>query len=38
VLFGAGCALAVDGVAARVLLDAWTAGRSALRGTRPLAA
>ena len=38
VLFGAACALAVDGVAARVLLDAWAAGRSALRGSRPLAA
>ena len=31
VLFGAACALAVDGLAARWLLDAWAAGRSALR-------
>ena len=38
VLFGAACALAVDGVAARVLLEAWEAGRSALRRTRSLAA
>jgi hypothetical protein len=32
VLFGAACALAVDGLAARQLLGAWEAGRSALRG------
>jgi hypothetical protein len=38
VLFGAGCALAVDGLAARQLLDAWAAGRSVLRGARRLAA
>jgi hypothetical protein len=38
VLFGAACALAVDGLAARLLLGAWEAGRSALRGTRPVAA
>lgn len=38
VLFGAACSLAVDGVAARVLLEAWTSGRSALRGARPVAA
>jgi Iron-containing redox enzyme len=31
VLFGAACALAVDGVAARKLLAAWQAGDSALR-------
>jgi hypothetical protein len=38
VLFGAACALAVDGLAARQLLAAWESGRSALRGARPLAA
>ncbi|SFK58037.1 iron-containing redox enzyme family protein [Geodermatophilus ruber] len=38
VLFGAACALAVDGLAARHLLDAWEAGRSGLRGERSLAA
>ncbi|MGY1641802.1 iron-containing redox enzyme family protein [Geodermatophilus sp. SYSU D00703] len=38
VLFGAACALAVDGLAARHLLAAWEAGRSGLRGERPLAA
>ncbi|MGY1624044.1 iron-containing redox enzyme family protein [Geodermatophilus sp. SYSU D00965] len=38
VLFGAACALAVDGLAARHLLGAWEAGRSGLRGERPLAA
>jgi hypothetical protein len=38
VLFGAACALAVDGVAARHLLGAWDAGRSALRAVLPAAA
>jgi hypothetical protein len=38
VLFGAACALALDGVTARHLLGAWEAGRSGLRGTRALAA
>ncbi|RBY82516.1 iron-containing redox enzyme family protein [Geodermatophilus sp. TF02-6] len=38
VLFGAACALAVDGLAATHLLGAWEAGRSGLRGQRPLAA
>jgi hypothetical protein len=38
VLFGAACALAVDGLTAHHLLGAWEAGRSALRGARPLAA
>jgi hypothetical protein len=38
VLFGAACALAVDGVAARHLLGAWEAGRSALRTRLPTAA
>jgi hypothetical protein len=38
VLFGAASAPAVDGVAARVLLEAWEAGRSALRRTRSVAA
>jgi hypothetical protein len=38
VLFGAACSLALDGVTARHLLGAWEAGRSALRGERPLAA
>jgi hypothetical protein len=38
VLFGAACALAVDGLTARHLLDAWEADRSGLRGQRPLAA
>ena len=33
VLFGAAAALAMDGVAARHLLGAWEAGRSALRGS-----
>jgi hypothetical protein len=38
VLFGAACALAVDGLAARHLLGAWEAGRSGLRGElRPAA-
>jgi hypothetical protein len=38
VLFGAACALAVDGLAARHLLGAWEAGRSGLRGgLRPAA-
>ena len=35
VLFGAACALAVDGVAATELLAAWEAGRSALRERLP---
>jgi hypothetical protein len=38
VLFGAACSLAMDGLAAAHLLGAWEAGRSALRGARPLAA
>ena len=38
VLFGAACSLAMDGLAARHLLDAWEAGRSALREERALAA
>lgn len=38
VLFGAACSLAMDGLAAHHLLGAWEAGRSALRGDRPLAA
>ena len=38
VLFGAACSLAMDGLAARHLLGAWEAGRSALRGQRSLAA
>ncbi|SDM63479.1 Iron-containing redox enzyme [Geodermatophilus siccatus] len=38
VLFGAACSLAMDGLAARHLLGAWEAGRSALRRERPLAA
>jgi hypothetical protein len=38
VLFGAACSLALDGVAAHHLLDAWEAGRSALRRRTPLAA
>ncbi|MGY1704365.1 iron-containing redox enzyme family protein [Geodermatophilus sp. SYSU D00697] len=38
VLFGAACALAADGLAARHLLGAWEAGRSGLRGQRRLAA
>jgi hypothetical protein len=38
VLFGAACSLAMDGLAARHLLGAWEAGRSALRGERALAA
>jgi hypothetical protein len=38
VLFGAACALAVDGLTARHLLDAWGSGRSGLRHRRPLAA
>jgi hypothetical protein len=38
VLFGAACALATDGLAARHLLGAWEAGRSALHGALPTAA
>ncbi|TFV57430.1 iron-containing redox enzyme family protein [Geodermatophilus sp. DF01-2] len=38
VLFGAACSLAMDGLAARHLLGAWEAGRSALRAGRALAA
>ncbi|GAA3181768.1 iron-containing redox enzyme family protein [Blastococcus jejuensis] len=38
VLFGAAAALAMDGVTAHHLLGAWEAGRSGLRGERPLAA
>jgi hypothetical protein len=38
VLFGAACALAMDGLAARYLLGAWEAGRSALHGALPSAA
>ena len=38
VLFGAACSLAMDGLAARHLLGAWEAGRSALRRQRALAA
>jgi hypothetical protein len=38
VLFGAACSLAMDGLAARHLLGAWEAGRSALRRERVLAA
>jgi hypothetical protein len=38
VLFGAACALAVDGLAARELLAAWETGGSALRGARRPAA
>ena len=38
VLFGARCALAVDGLTAVHLLGAWEAGRSGLRGDAPLAA
>ena len=38
VLFGAACSLAMDGLAARHFLDAWEAGRSALRRQRALAA
>jgi heme oxygenase-like protein len=38
VLFGAACSLAMDGLAARHLLGAWEADRSALRPERPLAA
>ena len=38
VLFGAACSLAMDGVAARHLLGAWEAGRSALRREPTLAA
>jgi hypothetical protein len=38
VLFGAACALAVDGLAARVLLETWEAGGSVLRRPRALAA
>jgi Iron-containing redox enzyme len=37
VLFGAACSLAMDGLAARHLLGAWEAGRSALPGERALA-
>jgi heme oxygenase-like protein len=38
VLFGAQCALAVDGLTAVHLLGAWEAGRSGLRGEESLAA
>ena len=38
VLFGAASSLALDGLTAHHLLGAWEAGRSALRGERPLAA
>ncbi len=38
VVFGAACALAVDGLTAVHLLGAWERGRSALRRQRPLAA
>ena len=38
VLFGAACSLAMDGLAARHLLGAWEAGRSALRRERALTA
>ncbi|MGY1741065.1 MULTISPECIES: iron-containing redox enzyme family protein [unclassified Blastococcus] len=38
VLFGAASSLALDGLTARHLLGAWEAGRSGLRGERPLAA
>ncbi|MEU2351342.1 iron-containing redox enzyme family protein [Modestobacter sp. NPDC049651] len=38
VLFGAQCALAVDGLAAVHLLGAWEAGRSGLRTAEPVAA
>ena len=38
VLFGAACALALDGLAAVHLLGAWEAGRSGLRDPRPVAA
>jgi hypothetical protein len=38
VLFGAASSLAMDGLAAHHLLGAWEAGRSSLRGQRPLAA
>jgi hypothetical protein len=38
VLFGAGCSLAMDAVAAHHLLGAWESGRSGLRRERPLAA
>ena len=38
VLFGAACSLALDGLTARYLLEAWEDGRSARRGERPLAA
>jgi hypothetical protein len=38
VLFGAACSLAMDAVAARELLGAWEAGRSALRRELPHAA
>jgi hypothetical protein len=38
VLFGAACALAVDGLAARHLLGAWEGGRSGLRRQGALAA
>lgn len=38
VLFGAASSLAMDGLAAAHLLGAWEAGRSALRGARPVAA
>jgi hypothetical protein len=38
VLLGAAAAIAVDGLTAGQLLEAWEAGRSALRGAAPLAA
>ena len=38
VLFGAACSLAVDGMAARLLLETWESGRSSLRGGSALAA
>ncbi|WP_100498068.1 iron-containing redox enzyme family protein [Geodermatophilus chilensis] len=38
VLFGAACSLAMDGLAARHLLGAWEAGRSALRREPAMAA
>jgi hypothetical protein len=37
VLFGAACSLAIDGLTARVLLEAWEAGDSALRRRAALA-
>ncbi|MGY2079511.1 iron-containing redox enzyme family protein [Modestobacter sp. SYSU DS0657] len=38
VLFGAQCSLALDGLTAGYLMDAWAAGRSALRQQEPVAA